>query len=379
MKKDDQALGASNYWLFIPFVLVLGVAVWLVSRSGAIDWAWLSLRWFSLSQLKSFDWQYPFWLYLMAAVPLVWLLRWVILIRTRQLLPIALTKKDIRSDPNSWLRWIPMIFLMVSLLLILLALARPQTSNEQVDQWSEGIDIVLTIDISQSMEIQDFRPNRLEAAKDVARNFIAGRFQDRIGLVVFSGDAYSRAPLTTDYDLLNTYIDDINFDLIANSGTAIGSAIAVSTNRLRESEAASKVIILLSDGDNTAGNIDPITASKLAYAYGIRIYTIAIGRDGRVPFGQDYFGNTRYVENYLDESSLREIAQLANGQFYRVSNKQALAEVFAEIDQLEKAEIKETRYTDITDHYAVYLHWAILFFLSWLLLKSTFLSNALVD
>lgn len=260
-----------------------------------------------------------------------------------------------------------------------MALARPQTTNEQVEQWSEGIDIMLVIDISESMQIQDFRPNRLESAKSVARDFVTGRFQDRIGLVVFSGDAYSRSPLTTDYELLTNYINDINFDLIENRGTAIGSALAVATNRLRESDSKSKVLILLSDGDNTAGNIDPVTAAKLAAAYDIKIYTIAIGKEGKVPFGKDFFGRTRYVENTLDETNLREIARIGGGNFYRVSDEEALETVFGEIDELEKAEIKETRYKDTTDFYYIYLRWATLFFLFWMLTKTTFVTNILTD
>jgi Ca-activated chloride channel family protein len=340
---------------------------------------WWQWRWFSPSVWENFDWAESWWLYGIILIPVFFLLRWLVVFQFRQKLPVALTEKDIRSDWVSVLRWFPALVFSLALALIFVALARPQSTNERVDQWSEGIDIMLTIDISQSMQIEDFRPNRLNAAKDVATDFVNGRFQDRIGLVVFSGDAYSRAPLTTDYELLNTYIDDINFNLIESRGTAIGSALAVATNRLRESDSKSKVIILLSDGDNTAGNIDPITAAKLAYAYNIRIYTIAIGREGRVPFGKDYFGRTKYVENTLDESVLREIANIGDGKFYRVSNKRALEEVFAEIDQLEKAEIKETRYKDTTDYYRVYLTWAILFFLVWLLTKSTFMANALVD
>lgn len=332
-----------------------------------------------MERFESYDWESFWWIYGIPLIPLFFLLRWLIIYKFRQRLPIALTEKDLKSDPMSLLRFLPALFFSIALGLILVALARPQSTNEQVEQWSEGIDIMLTIDISESMQIEDFRPNRLEAAKDVARNFVAGRFQDRIGLVVFSGEAYSRSPLTTDYELLNTYIDDINFDLIESRGTAIGSALAVSTNRLRESQSESKVLILLSDGDNTAGNIDPETAAKLAYAHGIRIYSIAIGKEGRVPFGQDFFGRPRYVENTLDETTLRQIAEIGQGNFYRVSNKQALQEVFSEIDQLEKAEIKETRYKDTTDYYVVYLKWATVFFLLWLLTKSSFMANVLVD
>ncbi len=340
---------------------------------------WLSLEWFTLSRLQSFDWEAPIWFYGLFLIPIIFLLRWLVINRFRQKLPIALTKTDLKNDPISILRFIPAIFFILSMALIMIGLARPQTTNEQVEQWSEGIDIVLTVDISQSMQIEDFRPNRLEAAKEVARDFVSGRFQDRIGLVVFSGDAYSRSPLTTDYDLLYTYINDVSFDLIESRGTAIGSALAVSTNRLRESESESKVVILMSDGDNTAGNIDPITAAKLASAYNITIYVIAIGKEGRVPYGTDFFGRTRYVENTFDETTLREIAKIGGGKYYRVSDKQALIQVFNEIDQLEKAEIKETRYRDTTDFYVIYLRWAIVFLLLWLVTKSTFVTNVLTD
>jgi Ca-activated chloride channel family protein len=340
---------------------------------------WFSLKWFSWTMIQKFDWEDPMWLYGLAILPLFFVIRWLIMRVFRPSLPIALMKKDIKNDPISILRFVPPFLFFLTLALVLVALARPQSTNEEVEQWSEGIDIMLTIDISESMKIEDFKPNRLEAAKEVARDFIAGRFQDRIGLVVFSGDAFSRAPLTTDYELLNTYIDDISFELIENGGTAIGSALAVSTNRLRESDSKSKVLILLSDGDNTAGNIDPITAAKLAQAYNIKIYTIAIGKEGKVPFGTDFFGRPRYVENRLDETNLKEIAKIGNGKFYRVSDKEALAMVFNEIDSLEKAEIKETRYKDTTDFYTIYLKWALVIFVLWSISRSTFMTNVLVD
>jgi Ca-activated chloride channel family protein len=262
---------------------------------------------------------------------------------------------------------------------MLTALARPQKTNDKVEQWTEGIEIMLAIDISQSMQIEDFTPNRLEAAKDVARDFIKGRIQDRIGIVVFSGDAFSLAPLTTDYELLNSYLNDISFDMIENRGTAIGSAMAVVTNRMRESKSKSKVCILLSDGDNTAGNIDPITAAELAAAYDIKIYTIVVGKEGLVPFGKDYFGRPHMVENTVDESTMRKIAEIGTGEFFRVTDNQALVQVFKKIDKYEKAEIKETRFKDTSDYYFIYLKWAILLFLIWLMLKSSFMSNVLQD
>jgi Ca-activated chloride channel family protein len=340
---------------------------------------WFSFSWFYPSTFQNFTWEYGFFLILLSGIPVVYLLRWLLGFRLKQKLTIALPEKKIKSDFMSLLRFIPDLLFALMIAMLILALARPQTSNEKVEQWTEGIDIMLVIDISRSMSIQDFKPDRLEAAKNVAKEFIAGRFQDRIGIVIFSGDAYSLAPLTTDYKLLNIYIDDISFEKIEASGTAIGSALAVATNRMRESDSKSKVIILLSDGDNTAGNIDPITAAEISHAYDIKIYTIGIGKEGRVPAGTNAFGMQTYSNNTLDETTLRKIAEIGEGNFYRASDNKALEDVFKLIDQYEKAEIKENRFKDTTDYYQVYLKWAILLLLIWLALKSTFVSNVLKD
>ena len=170
--------------------------------------SWFSFEWFSPDKLKSFDWEQPTWFYALAIIPLIFIIRWIIVRQFRHKIPIALTKKDLKSDPITYLRFIPPVFFILSLALIIVSLARPQTTNEQVEQWSEGIDIVMNIDISESMRIEDFRPNRLEAAKEVAKSFVEGRFQDRIGLVIFSGDALPSCPLTTDYGLLYEMIKD---------------------------------------------------------------------------------------------------------------------------------------------------------------------------
>jgi Ca-activated chloride channel family protein len=340
---------------------------------------WYYLTWFNIDTLKSFTWETQWFLYAAAATPLIFIVRWLLRYQFNQKLPVAVTQKDLKSSPFTLIRLLPEICLMLACALVFIALARPQKSNEKVEQWTEGIDIMIGLDISQSMQIQDFKPDRLEAAKEVALDFINGRKQDRIGLVVFSGDAFSLSPLTTDYDLLRTYIRDINFDMIQNRGTAIGSAMAVVTNRMRESDAKSKVCILLSDGDNTAGNIDPITAAELAAAYGVKIYTIVVGKEGMVPFGKDFFGNPNMIENTVDETTMRKMAEIGGGEFFRVTDNQALARVFTKIDEYEKAEIKETRFKDTSDYYFIYLSWAVALFLVWLLLKSTFISNVLQD
>ena len=338
-----------------------------------------SLDWFSPSTLQSFTWTNTPFLFGIAQVPLLLIVRWLWRYFFNQKLPVAFTKSDLKSTPLTLLRLVPEILLGLIVVLMLVALARPQKTNEKVEQWTEGIDIMLAIDISQSMQIEDFTPNRLEAAKNVARDFIKGRLQDRIGIVVFSGDAFSLTPLTTDYTLLYSYLNELNFDMIETRGTAIGSALAVVTNRMRESNSKSKVCILLSDGDNTAGNIDPITSAELAAAYNIKIYTIVVGKEGMVPFGKDFFGRPNMVENTIDESTMRKIADIGTGEFFRVTDNQALQQVFKKIDQYEKAEIKETRFKDTTDFYFIYIRWAIVLFLLWMLLKSTFLSNVLQD
>lgn len=340
---------------------------------------WYYLDWVSYATLRSFNWENTIFLYLALAVPLIFLLRWVIRHQFNQKLAIAVIKSDLKSSPLNLIRFVPEVVVMISLMFLMLALARPQKTNEKVEQWTEGIDIMIGLDISHSMQIGDFEPNRLEAAKEVALDFIRGRKQDRIGVVIFSGDAFSLAPLTSDYELLTNYIKEINFEMIQARGTAIGSAMAVITNRLRESQAKSKVCILLSDGDSNAGNIDPITAAELGAAYGITIYTIVIGKEGLVPFGKDFFGRANMIENTVDETTMRKMAAIGNGEFFRATDNQALERVFDKIDQYEKAEIKQTRYKDTTDYYFIYLTWAMGLFLLWMALKSTFVTNVLQD
>ncbi|MFM7328096.1 MAG: VWA domain-containing protein [Bacteroidota bacterium] len=341
--------------------------------------AWFSLEWFSPALFRSYSWENPLFLYGLAIIPLLFVGRWLWSRFFARKLPVALVKSDVRTSPSALLRFIPDGLLALTLALVVIALARPQKTNEKVEQWTEGIDIMIAMDVSQSMEIEDFTPNRLAAAKKMARQFIKGRLQDRIGLVIFSGDAYSLTPLSTDYDLLYSYLDAIDFSMIDSRGTAIGSALAVSINRMRESQSKSKVCILISDGESNAGNIDPITAAELAAGYSIRVYTILVGKEGLVPFGRDLFGRPQMVPNTVDETTMRKIAEIGDGEFFRVTDNSALERVFKRIDQYEKAEIKETRFRDTSDFYHIYLTWALVFWLLWLALRSTFLSNALQD
>ena len=340
---------------------------------------WLSLDWFSWDTLRSYDWVFPLVLYALPLVPLLFLLKWLFTLNSRNKLNVAMFDGKLHWQWTSLLRFLPDILFILFIMLVLVALARPQRINEQVEQTAEGIDIILALDVSGSMELQDIQPNRLDAAKEVALEFIDGRVQDRIGLVVFAGDAYTLSPLTTDYQMLRESINSIGFKMIENDGTAIGSALAVATNRMRDSKAKSKVVILISDGENTAGSLDPQMAAQLASNYNIKLYSIGIGKDGQVPYAVDDNGKTLFVETNLDESSLRDVAEIGSGRFFRADSKDALQKVFKSINTLEKTEVSEKRFRDTKDYYQVYLKWALLLLLCWMLLKNTFVTNVLED
>ena len=340
---------------------------------------WFSFEWFLPSSFVSYQWENPGFLYALPLAPFIFILRALWRKYFGQKVAVALIKSDLQTSRSAWLRFVPEVLICLVAALMLVALARPQRSNEKAEQWTEGIDIMIALDVSQSMEIEDFTPNRLSAAKKVARDFIQGRMQDRIGLVIFSGDAYSLAPLSTDYKLLYSYLDMIDFSMIDTKGTAIGSALAVSINRMRESVSKSKVCILISDGESNAGNIDPMTSAELAAGYGVKVYTILVGREGMVPFGRDLFGRPQMVPNTVDETTMRKIAEIGSGEFFRASDNQALEQVFKKIDQYEKAEIKETRYRDTSDFYQIYLTWALLLFGLWMVGKALFIATPLED
>jgi Ca-activated chloride channel family protein len=235
---------------------------------------------------------------------------------------------------------------------IVTALARPQTGSARIDVKSEGIDIMLALDISGSMRAEDFKPyNRLYVAKDVAREFLRGRSGDRIGLVVFAGGAYTQCPLTLDYGILEELIAAVDFGQVPD-GTAVGMGLATALNRLRERQAKSRVVILLTDGQNNAGDVDPITAAEAARALGVRVYTIGAGTDGpaRVPVDDPVFGR-RYVtiDASLDEPTLRRIAEITGGRYYRATSAEGLLEIYKEIDRMERTEaetVETVRYEE---------------------------------
>ena len=248
-------------------------------------------------------------------------------------------------------RWLPDALVLAALALGILALARPQQTDSIRQRTTEGIDIVLALDISTSMTAEDFAPNRFEAAKTVAAEFVRGRESDRIGLVVFAAQAYTQAPLTLDYVFLQTMLRDVRMGVIED-GTAIGTALATATARLRDSDAESKVVILLTDGQNNRGQVDPQTAAEAAAALGVKVYAIGVGGDGsaprrRVPFGGILSAPTADV----DEDALRAVAQTTGGRYFRATDAQALRSIYDSISELERTEIEETVYLDVDERY----------------------------
>lgn len=246
------------------------------------------------------------------------------------------------------------IFLrMLGLAALVFAIARPQTSSSWQDVTTEGIDIVIAMDISGSMLAEDFKPNRLEASKDVAMKFISERPYDRIGLVIYAGESFTQCPLTTDHDVLLNLFKDVKNGMIED-GTAVGMGLATAVNRLKDSEAKSKVVILLTDGVNNAGSIPPVTAAEIAREFGIRVYTIGVGTNGTAPTPyQDQFGRTVYqdVPVRIDEKTLSEISKMADGQYFRALNKNKLEDIYQEIDKLEKSKINVTDYRKKSEHF----------------------------
>lgn len=274
---------------------------------------------------------------------------------------------------KSNLRYIPLALRMLALAAVILALARPQIHNDERNIEGEGIDIVLCIDVSGSMLAQDFHPNRLEAAKRVAVEFVRNRPADRIGLVIFAGESFTQCPVTSDHAVLESQILQIDGGFLVD-GTAIGSGLSTSVDRLRSSEAKSKIVILLTDGENNGGLIDPKTAKEIAKSYDIKVYTIGIGSDGYAntpvqgPGGQVIMQQEKVN---IDESLLKEIASETEGKYFRAKDDQALAGIYSEIDQLEKTKLSITVTRRYTERFHPLVFLAIGLILTELLLRFT--------
>lgn len=249
------------------------------------------------------------------------------------------------------LRHLPFALRMIALALLLVAFARPQSSARGEKVFREGIDITVVLDISGSMLAEDLRPNRLDAAKDVAEEFIIGRLNDRIGLVIFAGESFTQCPLTTDYDVLIDLLHDVKTGYLED-GTAIGEGIANAVNRMKSSKSKSKVMILLTDGVNNMGSIDPATAAEIAQTFGIRIYTIGVGTRGMAPYPvQTPFGiQYQPMPVEIDEDMLRQVAGITDGEYFRATSNQKLKDIYKQIDELERTKIEVTefhRYTEL--------------------------------
>ncbi len=326
---------------------------------------WFAIDWFSVSTLWGFEWANPLYLYGLLLVPSLILFNWLFTSRQKNKLGLSLTKNLLKNSNVALLRYTIPGFFLLALACVILSLARPQRVLNTAEQFSEGIDIMLAIDISDSMLGTDIAPNRLAAAKQVAREFVAKRPNDRIGLVVFAGESFSLCPLTTDHDILFQYINDISNSLISTSGTAIGNALATCINRLRDLPGNSNLAIILSDGDNTAGNLDPEMAVELAKNFGIRIYTVAMGKNSD--------------QEIINESTLKMLAKEGDGKFFRATDSKTLSRIFEQINKIEKVKFKNEERKDYEDYYYIYLNWAIFFLLVSLLLKNTFVGNIMID
>ncbi len=257
-----------------------------------------------------------------------------------------------------YLRHLPFVLRAAAFALLVVALARPQDIEQNVSTNTEGIDIMLTIDVSGSMLARDFKPDRITAAKEVAGSFIADRYGDRIGLVAFAGEAFTQSPLTTDQSTLQTLLSRIRSGLIED-GTAIGNGLATAINRLRESDAKSKVVILLTDGVNNRGEITPMTAAEIARAQNIRVYTIGVGTEGMAPYpAVDMFGNITFVKQKveIDEKTLTAMADMTGGKYFRATDNAKLKAIYDEINQLEKSKVEVLEHIS---YHELFLVWVL--------------------
>jgi Ca-activated chloride channel family protein len=334
---------------------------------------------YSLPDLQQVSFAHPWVFSLLAIIPM--LIFWYIKRRHR-------AKPDLQISGFSGfagkkksvvvrLMHAPFVLRCLSISLIITALARPQTRLSMQDMSTLGIDILLTMDLSPSMLAKDFKPNRLESAKSVAVEFIDSRPADRIGLVVFSGEAYTQCPLTIDHSVLKNLLSSVEPNFLAD-GTAIGLGLATAVNRLRESKAAGKVIILITDGENNVGSVSPLTAAEIAKEYGIRVYTIGVGSRGMAysPItrmnGEFVFG---YTEVRIDEALLKKMADMTSGQYFRATNHEALKDIYKQIDQLEKTRFDVTEYRKKKEEFWPLALLAVIFLAAEWLLRNTLMRS----
>ena len=279
---------------------------------------------------------------------------------------LAAQPKSIRI----WLLHVPFVLRIAVITLISIALARPQLTNKWSSQSTEGIDIMMALDISGTMLAEDLRPNRLEAAKKVASDFVIARPNDQIGLVVFAGESFTQCPLTTDHAVLVNLFKSVEYGMVED-GTAIDLGLANAVNRMKDSETKSKVIILLTDGSNNRGDIDPQTAAEIAKTYGIRVYTIGVGSYGQArvpvqtPIGKQYIT----MDNEFDETTLRSIAETTGGQYFRAKDNTSLKAIYDQIDQMEKTKLRVREFSKHTENFMPFLYAALICLLLELIIR----------
>lgn len=302
---------------------------------------------------------YPNILWLMAIIPLI-VLYYIFVARRKASLTVSTIGGRRAPRPfRYWLRPLPIVLRMVAVALFIVALARPVNITEEHETTTDGIDIVMAMDISGSMLARDFTPDRLTSAKHLAAEFVANRRGDRIAVVAFAGEAFTQAPLTSDQAVVETMLSRLRSGVVED-GTAIGNGLATAVNRLRESGAKSKVVILLTDGVNNRGQISPLMAAEIARDMGIKVYTIGVGTRGRAPYpAVDMFGNqtTVMADVEIDEELLREISSMTGGKYYRAVNDEALREIYAEINELETSKVQVTNYQTYEE---LFLMWVVL-------------------
>ena len=324
--------------------------------------------------LENIEFANPKLLWILALVPLVIL--WYVLRHKKQEASMQFSDTNgFAQLPKTWkayLRHLLFALKMAALALLIVALARPQSSSTNSTSNIEGIDIVMAMDVSGSMLARDLKPDRLTAAKNVASDFVKGRPGDRMGLVIFSGETFTQVPLTTDHGVMLNMLAEMKNGLIED-GTAIGDGLATAISRLKDSEAISKVVILLTDGLNNAGSVDPYTAAEIAKLYGIRVYTIGVGSYGTAPYPvQTPFGTQiQQMKVEIDEKLLTQVANSTGGKYFRATSNQKLDEVYQEIDKLERSKIEVTEFRRLHEEFYPLVAWALALLLLEFLLRKT--------
>lgn len=330
--------------------------------------------------MMDYTFAYPDFFWGLLLIPLLML--WHFLSRKKQVAHVLSPSIKAFTKAGRLPKWqiILLMLRMFAIGMIVVALARPQTQDVSTQtKTNKGIDIVMAIDVSSSMLARDLKPNRLSALKKVAASFITNRTSDRIGLVVYAGESYTKTPITSDKALVVDVLNKINYDGVINDGTAIGMGLATAVNRLRDSKAKSKVIILLTDGVNNSGFVDPKTAAGLASSFGIKAYTIGIGSNGSAPAPVALRPDGSFVYQLskveIDEELLKDIAKQTGGSYYRATDNKKLEDIYKEIDKLERTEVEEIRYTKYHEKFRVFVFLAIAaLLLEWILRHTLFKS-----